>query len=246
MIFRGGYMNLFWKILGLELLLIFFYTANGAYSSIKEPSSPFLQFIGLVPLAVGILFYLIVKKKWKYYFFDGIKNTQFGLLSPLILVLLIILIGNKGLDVSSISDLASMFIMQIVVVGLIEESFFRGFMLRMLMTIGVKKAVVISSLLFGMTHALQLMSGQSVEDTVLQILYAILVGAVLALLIIHRQSILITIAFHGLNNFLNFMGNQEGINLFTYLIILVLFIHTIYLWKRVDKIEIKPDYHSVV
>lgn len=232
-------MKLFWKILGLELLLVFFYTANGAYSSIKAPSSPFLQFIGLVPLALGIIIYLIVRKKWSHYFFNGLKNFQFVLISPLILVLLIILIGNKGLDVSSISNLVSMLIMQVLVVGLIEETFFRGFMLRMLMSIGVKRAVVISSLLFGITHALQLMSGQSVEDTILQILYAILVGFVLSLLIIHRQSIIITIAFHGLNNFLNFMGQQEGSKISAYLIIIVLFIHTIYLWKRIDKKEIR-------
>ncbi|WP_050614118.1 CPBP family intramembrane glutamic endopeptidase [Bacillus testis] len=239
-------MHFFWKLLGLELLLIFFYTANGAYSSIKEPSSPFFQFIGLVPLALGILLYLLVRKKWAHYFFDGLNNFQFVLLSPLIIVLLMILIGNKGLDVSSISHLVSMLIMQIFVVGLIEETFFRGFMLRMLMPIGVKRAIVISSFLFGLTHALQLMSGQSLEDTLLQILYAILVGFVLSLLIIHRQSIIITIAFHGLNNFLNFMGQQKGTMISAYLIIIILFIYTIYLWQRIDKIEIKQDCQSVV
>ncbi|WP_042351300.1 CPBP family intramembrane glutamic endopeptidase [Bacillus massiliigorillae] len=239
-------MNVFWKILGLELLLMFFYTANGVYSSVKAPSSPFLQFIGLVPLAVGILLYLLVRKKWSYYFFDGLKNFQLVLISPLVLVLLIILIGNKGLDVSSISHLVSMLIMQILVVGLIEETFFRGFMLRMLMSIGVRKAVVISSFLFGITHALQLMSGQSVEDTILQILYAILVGFVLSLLIVHRQSIMITIAFHGLNNFLNFMGQQEGTKVYAYLIIIVLFIYSIYLWIRIDKKEIRQNRQLVM
>ncbi|WP_241745289.1 abortive infection protein [Lysinibacillus sphaericus] len=39
------------KIIGLEFLIILFYVGNGAFVSIKEPSSPLLQFAMLVPLA---------------------------------------------------------------------------------------------------------------------------------------------------------------------------------------------------
>ncbi|HDR7573378.1 TPA: CPBP family intramembrane metalloprotease, partial [Bacillus mobilis] len=47
--------NIVLKIIGLEFLLMIFYTLNGAYQTITKPSSPVLQFIGLIPLAVGIL-----------------------------------------------------------------------------------------------------------------------------------------------------------------------------------------------
>ncbi|WP_249664384.1 type II CAAX prenyl endopeptidase Rce1 family protein, partial [Lysinibacillus sp. D4B1_S16] len=71
-------------------------------------------------------------------------------------------------------------------------------------------AVLIYSLLFGITHALQLLGGQSLEDTIIQIIYALLVGFVLSLLILDGQSIIITILFHGFNNFFRFMGNVES------------------------------------
>lgn len=241
--------NIIINIIGLEVLLIIFFTANGAYASITEPTSPLLQFIGLVPLAVGIFIYLIVKKKWNHYFFELMpKLTMSNLLlsSPLILVLIFILVGSKGLDTSSITDLVYMFIMQIFVVAFIEETIFRGFMLKMLLSKGVKIAVLVSSILFGITHSLQILGGQSIEETSLQIIYAFLVGLVLSLLIVNNQSIIITIAFHGLNNFFNFMGHNESPFLFNYLIIAVLLAYTLFLWRRTNKKSLVRQNHTFV
>ena len=141
---------------------------------------------------------------------------------------------------TSISDFIVMFIMQIFIVAFIEETVFRGIMLRMLLTKGTFTAVWVSSILFGITHALQLLGGQSLEDTIVQIIYALLVGLVLALLVLDGQSIIVTILFHGLNNFFNFMGNTEGSMLSAYLIIFVLFIYMLLLWKRVKKTNHNP------
>lgn len=125
--------------------------------------------------------------------------------------------------------------MQLLVVAFIEEAVFRGIMLRMLLAKGPITAVWVSSLLFSITHALQLFGGQSLEDTVIQIIYALLVGLVLSLLILNGQSIMLTILFHGLNNFFNFMGNEESTLLYAYIIIIVLLIYMFLLWKRVKK-----------
>ncbi|WP_107922993.1 CPBP family intramembrane glutamic endopeptidase [Lysinibacillus parviboronicapiens] len=223
------------KLIGLELLLIFFYVFNGAYVSIQQPSSPFLQFALLIPLALGLLLYIASKKMWRNYFFAPINKDYIFICSPLLLVLCIIFISTKGLNFESFSDLLLMFIMQMFVVAFIEETVFRGIMLRILLAKGTFTAVWISSILFAVTHALQLIAGQSVEDTIIQIIYALLVGLVLSLLILDGQSIILTILFHGLNNFFNFMGNEEGSMLMAYIIISVLVVYMIFLWKRVKK-----------
>ncbi len=223
------------KIIGLELLLIFFYVLNGAYVSIQQPSSPFLQFVLLVPLAVGLFVYIGVKKNWHQYFFLAFNKSNILLVSPLIFILCIILIGTKGLNTESFSHLIVMLIMQLFVVAFIEETVFRGIMLRMLLAKGPFTAVWVSSFLFSVTHALQLLGGQSLEDTVIQIIYALLVGLVLSLLILDGQSIILTILFHGLNNFFNFMGNEESSLLYAYMIIIILFVYMLLLWKRVKK-----------
>ena len=223
------------QIICLELLLIFFYVANGAFVSIQQPSSPFLQFALLIPLAIGLLLYIASKNKWRHYFFVAINKKSIVVYSPLIFVLCIILFSTKGLNFDSFSDLLLMFIMQMCIVAFIEETVFRGILLRMLLPKGPFTAIWITSILFAVTHALQLIGGQSIEDTIIQIIYALLVGLVLALLIIDGQSIILTILFHGLNNFFNFMGNTESSMFTTYLIIIVLFIYMLFLWRRVKK-----------
>lgn len=184
------------KIIGLEFLIILFYVGNGAFVSIKEPSSPLLQFVMLVPLALGLFIYIALKKNWQMYFFHPIQKNHLLMILPLLFVLGIILVSTKGLNLTSISDLIFMFLMQVLIVAFIEETLFRGLMLRMLLAKGAFTAVFISSLLFGITHALQLLGGQSLEDTIIQIIYALLVGLVLSLLILDGQSIIITILFH--------------------------------------------------
>lgn len=229
--------RIIFSIIGLELLLMVFFTANGAFVSITSPESPLLQFIGVVPLALGILIYLLVGNKWKQYFFTSPSSAKKTFLYslPLLLVLLLIAYGNNGLNTSSLPDLFIMLLIQILVIGLVEEMFFRGFMLRLLLSKGFRVAVFTTSFLFAITHSLQLIGGQSLIDTFFQIIYAFMVGLVLSLLVVHRQSIIIPILFHGLNNFLQFMGNAMGNAnepaAIDYLIIFIMLVYSIYLWR---------------
>ncbi|WP_347552946.1 CPBP family intramembrane glutamic endopeptidase (plasmid) [Pseudalkalibacillus hwajinpoensis] len=117
-------------------------------------------------------------------------------------VLTLLLIGNDGISVSSVSELLLVLGTQILVVAFIEEMVFRGFMINILISKGFKVAVITSSFLFALTHSLQLLGGQSIEDTLLQITYAFFIGMVLSLLVVNNQSIIIAITFHDLNNFL--------------------------------------------
>lgn len=161
----------------------------------------------------------MIKKNWQKYFFHSFKKNQLFILLPLLFILCIILVSAKGLNLTSMSNVIAMFLMQLLIIAFIEETIFRGILLRMLLTKGVATAVWVSSILFGVTHALQLLGGQSLEDTIIQIIYALLVGLVLSLLILDGQSIIVTILFHGFNNSFNFMGNEESSMTSAYLII---------------------------
>ncbi|NGY86845.1 CPBP family intramembrane metalloprotease [Bacillus megaterium] len=118
--------------------------------------------------------------------------------------MLIILIGNKGVHGSSTADIVLILLTQTLVIAFVEEMVFRGFMLNLLLSKSYKVAVLLSSFLFAFTHSLNMLSGQSVANTIFQILFAFVIGLVLALLIVNGQSIGVTIVFHGLNNFLQF------------------------------------------
>ncbi len=62
------------KIIGLESLLIFFYVLNGAFVSIKQPLSPFLQFALLIPFALGLFMYIAGKRNGEYISFILLKR----------------------------------------------------------------------------------------------------------------------------------------------------------------------------
>lgn len=232
-------MNVYLKIILIELFVIFFYTANGAYVSIAQPEGPVLQFAGLIPLAIGLIIYVLRGNRWKGLYLDSKLTSRpqdILLYAPLLVVLAILFIGNDGLNLTSIPNLLLMLVMQIFVVGLIEEIMFRGIMLKALESKGTTVAVLVSSVLFGITHALQLIGGQSLEDTILQIVYAFVLGAVLALLVLHKHTLMATIVFHGVHNFLNLMAKTEHTaSILDYVIVAILIVFMIWLFMKLNR-----------
>lgn len=193
-----------------------------------------------MPIEVGVYFYLLKTKKWRAYFTKDklipLKSSVL-LCSPLLLVLALLFIGNSGIDISSFNKLLMILGAQIMIVAFIEEIIFRGLMLNILLPKGIRPAVLTSSLLFAITHSLQLLGGQSLETTILQITYAFFIGMVLSLLVVNQQSIIIAILFHGLNNSLIMMGKDNDSSIYTYIIILLMIIYTVFLWIRALKTD---------
>ena len=172
-------------------------------------------------------------------------KTRILFLSPFLLYLLIILIGNKGVRGSSIVDLVLILLTQTLVIAFVEEMVFRGFILNLLLAKSYKVAVLLSSFLFAFTHSLNMLSGQSVANTIFQILFAFVIGLVLALLIVNGQSIGVTIVFHGLNNFLQFTSPVEANDslLINYTLLLFLSGYALYLWNR--KSTLSVSHHQI-
>ncbi|WP_393959450.1 CPBP family intramembrane glutamic endopeptidase [Priestia megaterium] len=129
---------------------------------------------------------------------------------------------------------------QTLIIAFVEEMVFRGFILNLLLSKSYKVAVLLSSLLFAFTHSLNMLSGQSVGNTIFQILFAFVIGLVLALLIVNGQSIVVTILFHGLNNFLQFTSPVHANDslLVNYALLLFLSGYAFYLWNRKSTLSV--------
>ena len=80
-------------------------------------------------------------------------------------------------------------------------------MIKILLPLGMLPAILTSSILFSVTHMLNLLSGQSLEQTGLQLVYSLLIGIMLAHLLIKTGNIYPLILFHSLHNLLQFLGN---------------------------------------
>ena len=113
------------------------------------------------------------------------------------------------------------FVLSMLCVGLLEELIFRGLLFRALERESLPQAVVISSLTFGLGHIVNAVngSGQSLPETLFQIVFAILVGFALVMLFLRAGSLIPCVIFHSVNNALSaFEGSSTLSPLATVLI----------------------------
>ena len=71
---------------------------------------------------------------------------------------------------------AALYIASMCFVGFLEEVIFRGLLFRGMCEDGVKTAILVSSLTFGVGHIVNLLLGAPVFETVLQLVYATAIG----------------------------------------------------------------------
>lgn len=101
-------------------------------------------------------------------------------------------VGGQSESVLTMSS----FVLQVVTVAVLpaicEETLHRGLLLKGYSSLGIKKAVIISSLLFGLTHL-----------NINQFFYATVLGFIIAVSVIISKNIIPAIIIHFMNNFLS-------------------------------------------
>lgn len=88
-------------------------------------------------------------------------------------------------------------------VGWLEEVIFRGLLFRALCRENVKRAVVISSLTFGLGHIVNLLNGAELAPTLLQICYACAIGFLFTIIFYKSGSLWPCIVTHSAINSLS-------------------------------------------
>jgi len=85
-----------------------------------------------------------------------------------------------------------------------EETVFRGIAIRVLEPRGVVYAVIVSSVIFGLAHFVNLLQGSSLPVTIGQVVFAGLIGVAFAAPFIYTGSIWPIIVFHFIQDFVAF------------------------------------------
>jgi membrane protease YdiL (CAAX protease family) len=78
-------------------------------------------------------------------------------------------------------------------------------MLNALKAHGFWKAAIITSLLFGFTHALNMLAGKSIVEDMAQIFYAVAIGFAYAALVLKKGLLWPLVIAHFLIDFINFL-----------------------------------------
>ena len=96
-----------------------------------------------------------------------------------------------------------LYVISMICVGFLEEIIFRGFLFVGMAKTNIKSAIIVSSITFGIGHIVNLLNGQDIVETLVQIVFAVAVGFVLVILFYRGKSLLPCIIFHAVNNSLS-------------------------------------------
>ena len=129
---------------------------------------------------------------------------------PLALVCLYKLVFSPSLRFSAVESIT--FVVSMLCVGFLEELIFRGFLFRAIEKENLARAIIISSVTFGIGHIVNLLNGQNLPETISQIIFAVFVGFALVILFHKGKSLVPCIVFHGVFNALSVVANDEALN----------------------------------
>ena len=129
---------------------------------------------------------------------------------PLPLVCLYKAVFSPALRFSATESI--LFVISMLCVGFLEELIFRGFLFRAIEKENLTRAIIISSVTFGIGHIVNLFNGQDLLDTAAQIIFAVFVGFALVILFHKGKSLVPCIVFHGVFNALSVIANDEALN----------------------------------
>ncbi len=103
-----------------------------------------------------------------------------------------------------------LYILSMFCVGFLEEMIFRGFLFKAMAENGVKSAIIVSSITFGIGHIVNLINGSGAEllANILQIIYAVAVGFAFVMIYYKTKSLLACIITHSIFNGLSAFSNE--------------------------------------
>ncbi|MFB9325087.1 type II CAAX prenyl endopeptidase Rce1 family protein [Paenibacillus aurantiacus] len=223
------------SVIIIELLLLIAMTAAGAYATIKELSYTSPVLIAFIPIALALIIYMSLRRKWGQYGFRSLRGLASGgwrYYAPLALVCAVLCF--KGFEALTVTKVA-FFLFFTLLVAFVEETIYRGLILNILLPKGAMTAVVVSSVLFSVTHMLNMLSGQSLGQTILQLAYSLLVGLALALLMVKDRLIWPLILFHFVHNLVQFLGKEGEFVVLDSLVLAILAVHCAWIMAGMAK-----------
>ncbi|MBP3901409.1 MAG: CPBP family intramembrane metalloprotease [Blautia sp.] len=116
--------------------------------------------------------------------------------------------GGLGMAYDGINQVFA--VISMLLIGYVEEVIFRGFLFKALLPKdGIKLAIIISSVTFGIGHIINLLAGQASLETVIQVFFAIAWGFIFTFVFYKCGSLIPCIIAHGLVNAFSKFANES-------------------------------------
>ena len=177
--------------------------------SIADSISAFVGVVKVVtaPLCIAMTVFLWVwiarnglKEKYGLCMFKGNKK-HFLYFLPLLVVATSNVWFGVTMNLSVRETL--LYVISMLCVGFLEEVIFRGFLFKVMCKDNVTRAILISSITFGMGHIVNLLNGAELVPTLIQICYATTIGYLFTIIFYKGKSLWPCIMTHGIINSLS-------------------------------------------
>ncbi len=175
-----------------------------------------IQKIITVPLCVVLTLVLVLwAKKSNLLEKFGLKPSKtdyksYFYFAPMLIICSTNLWAGVTLNFTVIESV--LYVLSMICVGFLEEFIFRGLFFTAMRKDGLKSAVIVSSLTFGIGHIVNLLNGAAVAETLLQICYATAIGFLFTIIFHKTNNLYPCIITHAAVNSLSaFAVDREGI-----------------------------------
>ena len=163
-------------------------------------------------LALSAILYFFLKKNdltEKY----GLCRPRLPAVKMLFYIpLLVLLTANLwyGVAMNQAPLETGLYILAMFCVGFLEEMIFRGLLFQAMARDGVKSAVIVSSITFGIGHIVNLFNGSGAEllPNLLQVMYAVAIGFAFVMIYCRTRSLMPCIIVHSVFNGLSAFANE--------------------------------------
>ena len=165
-------------------------------------------------IALSAILYFFVRK-------NGLTE-KYGLCRPQIsaakmlhyIPLFVLLTANLWYGIAmNLSTLETVvYVLAMFCVGFLEELIFRGLLFHAMAKDGVKSAIIVSSVTFGIGHIVNLINGSGADllSNLLQVVYAVAIGFTFVMIYVKSRSLMPCILTHSIFNGLSAFANEAA------------------------------------
>lgn len=195
------------------ILLIVAYIVVNSYCIQNFGIADYRSTIINTTFSIVLIVLMIILKRTSYYGLKKVTNfKKYLYFIPLLLIASVNL--WNGVNINNSTREIMFHILTMLNVGFIEEIIFRGFLFKMMEKTNLKRAIIVSSVTFGIGHIVNLLNGADLIPTLMQICYAIAIGYVFVTIFHKSKSLIPCIITHSLINSLSIFNVQNPMSLY--------------------------------
>jgi uncharacterized protein len=199
----------YWFSILIALLVPVVSLVFGALVAVARlPQGNHFAALGSSLILAGLAAFIITRKGW--WLKIGFRRlARFADLLWFVLPLVLLVVNlAQGIDPAALDNL-SYFLVLALLTGFVEEAIYRGIILQALAPRGVWRAALVTALLFGVSHSLNVLSGSDPTYVGLQIGYAFAIGFAFAALVLRTRLIWPLILVHFLTDLFGFLASNS-------------------------------------